>query len=93
MSESRTFVGVTAAVFSRLKEVGRIDYGIVFDPPDALLGTASGRTPLGECLLVFMYNPTHALMVLRIVKKPSLLSTEVLWRGLTETIERCREDT
>jgi hypothetical protein len=92
VSDSRTFFGITASVLSRIKEVGRTEYGIVFDPPDAPIGTASARTPLGECLLVFVHNDTHSFIVLTIVKKPALLPTEALWRGLAETIERCGPD-
>jgi hypothetical protein len=84
---------VTSAVFGRLKKVGHDEYGVVFEPPDAPVGTAIGRTPLGECVLVFVHNPAHAFMVLKIVKMPPLLSAEVLWRGLRETIERCKGET
>jgi hypothetical protein len=34
MSNSRTFPGVTPEILSRMKELGRAEHNIVYDPPD-----------------------------------------------------------
>ncbi len=92
MSDSRTFSGITADVLGRIKQAGSAEYGIAFDPADGPAGTASGRTPLGECIVEFAHDNANAALLLTLVKKPMLLPAGVLWRGLTETIERCRGD-
>ena len=51
MSDSRTFPGVTPEILSRMKELGRAEYNIVYDPPDGPVGTATSQTPLGECVI------------------------------------------
>jgi len=47
MPSTRTFSDVTAELLSRMKEVGRAEYSIVYDPPEGPVSTATSQTPLG----------------------------------------------
>ena len=93
MSASRTFSGVTPEILKRMKELGRAEYNIVYDPPEGSVSTATSQTPLGECVIKFAHDPAKAELTLTLVKKPWLLPEGVLWNGFVATLDRCREET
>jgi hypothetical protein len=93
MSSSRTFPGVTPEILGRMKELGRAEYGIVYDSPDGLVSTATSQTPLGECVIEFAHDAAKAELTLTLVKKPWLLPEGVLWSGFIATLDRCRDTT
>ena len=93
MPASRTFPGVTPEILKRMKELGRAEYNIVYDPPDGPVSTATSQTPLGECVIEFAHDPAKAELTLTLVKKPWLLPEGVLWNGFVATLDRCREET
>jgi hypothetical protein len=91
MSTSRTFSGVTVEDLSRIKGLGRVEHGVVFDPPDGPCGNVTSQTPFGECVVAFVYVSARAELTLTIVKKPWLIPAGLLWSGFLETLGRCRE--
>jgi hypothetical protein len=92
MPSTRTFSGVTSEILSRMKEFGRAEYGIVYDPPEGSISTATSQTPLGECVIEFVHDPAAAELTLTLVKKPWLLPEGLLWSGFENTLARCREE-
>ena len=70
MPNSRTFSGVTAEILSRMKEFGRAEYGIVYDPPEGPISTATSQTPLGECVIEFVHDTAKAELTLTLINKP-----------------------
>ena len=92
MSSSRTFSGVTVDILTRMKEFGRAQYNIVYDPPEGPVSTATSQTPLGECVIEFAHDAARAELTLTLVKKPWLLPEGLLWSGFSETLERCRKE-
>ena len=72
MLNSRTFSGVTADILSRMKEIGRAEYGVVYDPPEGPISIATSQTPLGECVVEFVHDPAKAELTLTVVNKPWL---------------------
>jgi hypothetical protein len=90
---SRIFSGVTVEALSRIKELGRTEYSVIFDPPKGSRSTATSQTPFGECVVEFEYDITRAELTLTIVKKPWLVPESLLWSRFRETLERCREPT
>ena len=92
MPSSRTFSGVTVEILTRMKEFGRAQYGIVYDPPEASISTATSQTPLGECVIEFAHDASKAELTLTLLKKPWLLPEGLLWNGFWETLERCRKE-
>jgi len=93
MPSTRSFSGVTAEILSRMKEFGRAEYGIVYNPLEGAASTATSRTPLGECVIEFVHDAAKAELTLTLVKKPWLLPEALLWNGFSETLERCRTKT
>ena len=92
MSSRRTFSGVTVDILTRMKEFGRAQYNIVYDPAEGPVSTATSQTPLGECIIEFAHDAAKAELTLTLVKKPWLLPEGVLWNGFSETLERCRKE-
>ena len=92
MSSSRTFSGVTVYILTRMKEFGRTQYNIVYDPAEGPVSTATSQTPLGECVIEFAHDAAKSELTLTLVKKPWLLPEGLLWNGFSETLERCRKD-
>ena len=78
MLNSRTFSGVTADILSRMKEIGRAEYGVVYDPPEGPISIATSQTPLGECVVEFVHDPAKAELTLTVVNKPWLLPEGLL---------------
>ena len=93
MPSTRTFSDVTPEILHRMKEFGRAEYNIVYDPPEGPVSTATSQTPLGECVVEFAHDPAKAELTLTLVKKPWLLPEGLLWSGFSETLERCRGET
>ena len=93
MPRTRTFSGVTPEILHRMKEFGRAEYNIVYDPPEGPVSTATSQTPLGECVVEFAHDPAKAELTLTLLKKPWLLPEGLLWSGFSETLERCRRET
>lgn len=69
MSDSRIFSDVTVDALSRIKELGRAEYGVIFDPPDAPRSNATSQTPFGECVIALVHDSARAELTLTIVKK------------------------
>ena len=92
MPSTRTYSEVTVEILTRMKEFGRAQYGIVYDPPEGQVSTATSQTPLGECIIEFAHDAATAELTLTLVKKPWLLPEGLLWNGFSETLERCRKE-
>jgi hypothetical protein len=92
MSETRSFADVTPAVWERVKDVGRRDYGTEFSPADGDVGTARTMTPVGLLELDYELDRSRNAITYRIRRKPMLLISAPLWRGLEDTINRCRAE-
>ena len=90
MAVTRTFFGIPAGLLLRIKQVAREEHGILFDPPEGTQGTATGRTPLGECIVRFVYDGAQAELVMTLVKKPVLLPAAFLWTAFSAELERSR---
>ncbi len=93
MPTSRTFSGISGEIVARMKEHGRSQYGIVFDPPEGANSIATGQTPLGECVIEFAHDGARQELTLTLIKKPWLLPESLLWNGFLTTLERCRGET
>ena len=91
MSTSRTFPNVSLETLSRIREVGRTEHGVIYDPPDGPRSTASSRTPFGECVIQFDHDSARAELTVTIVKRPWLVPERMLWDGFARVLERCRQ--
>jgi hypothetical protein len=68
---------VTPEILSRMKELGRAEHNIVYDPPDGPVGAATSQTSLGECVIEFAHD--------------AALPEGILWSGFITTLDRCRD--
>jgi hypothetical protein len=93
MPTIRTFSGISMEIVGRMKEYGRSQYGIVFDPPEGPRSTATSQTPLGDCVIEFAYDEERSELTLTLIRKPWLLPESLLWNSFVETLERCRGET
>jgi len=93
MFSSRIFSDVTEEFLSRIKEIGRTEYSVIFDPPKGPRSTATSQTPLGECVVEFVHDSARAELTLTIVRKPWLVPESLLWNGFLDTLERSRKPT
>lgn len=90
MAETRTFNGVTAEIWERVKDIGRSQYGTVFDPPQGNSGTATTPTPVGTLVLGFEFDRQATQITYTVRTKPRFLPSGPLWSGLAQTITQCR---
>ena len=88
--EDRSFEGVSAATWERMKATGRDEHGTVFEETAENRGTATTRTPVGTVVLEFQLDPAAERVTYKIVKRPMLAPSSLIWGGIASTIERCR---
>jgi hypothetical protein len=70
MSITRSFSDIAREILSRMKEHGRSQYRIAFDPPEGANRTATGETPLRECMIEFAEGSPRSGLTLNLAKKP-----------------------
>jgi len=92
MADSKSYDDVSPAVWQRVKEVGRRDYGTTFEPAEGDAGTARTMTPIGMLELDFVLDRERNAITYTVRRKPMLLLSGPLWQGLETTIARCRRE-
>jgi hypothetical protein len=90
MAASRTFASVTADLVHRIKQVAHEQHNVTFEPPDGTKGTATGRTPFGDCIVHFAHDAAQAVLVMTLVKKPMVLPATLMWSAFSAELERLR---
>jgi hypothetical protein len=89
--DKKTFSGVDAATWEKLKALGTSQHGTVFDPADAESGTATTRTPVGTLVLGFAFDAANNSLTYTIVEKPLLVASNLIWSGIEDSIGKCRQ--
>ena len=92
MSNSRTFANVSVEALCQMRDLGRTQYSIVFDPPDSPSASAILQTPLGEFVIHSVYDGSRAELTLTLVKKPWQIPASLVWNAFLSTLEHCREE-
>ncbi|MGB8509529.1 MAG: hypothetical protein WCD76_14175 [Pyrinomonadaceae bacterium] len=90
MAKTRSFGGITQAVWECVKTTSYNQHGTNYAPPDANQGTATTSTPIGDVVLTFDYDPTKETVTYTIVKKPFLVSDNQIWSGIQDTADGCQ---
>jgi hypothetical protein len=88
--EQHTFEDVSAATWERILATGRTEHGTVFEETAANSGTATTPTPIGAVVLEYAFDPAAERVSYKIVSKPMLAPSGLIWGGIKTTIERCR---
>lgn len=87
--QSKTFGGVTPAIWECVKATSQKDHGTVYAPPGANTGTATTNTPIGTVELGYVFDPAKDTVAYNIIKKPFLVSADQIWNGIQDTINGC----
>jgi hypothetical protein len=90
MAKTRSFAGVTQAVWECVKTTSYQQHATKYVPPDGNQGTATTSTIVGDVVLNFDYDPTKDTVTYTIVKKPFLVTDDKIWNGIQETIDGCQ---
>jgi hypothetical protein len=93
MSDSKTFHGVTPAIFDCLKATSEKDHGTKYVPPTANQGTATTEGTGWTVVLNFNYTPATQDLTYTIVKTTWIVPTSSIWDGISDTINGCRKKT
>lgn len=88
--DKRSFEGVSGIVWQRLQARGEREHGTVFEHTDERRGTATTPTPVGPVILAFEFDSDAERITYRIVQKPLLAASSLIWGGIAAAIERCR---
>lgn len=92
MSDCKTFVGVTQAVFDCVKETSLHEHKTVYDPPNAYKGTATTKIPwIGTVVLSFDLNISTGTIQYCIVSKPEIVPANSIFNGIADTITSCQQ--
>lgn len=91
MSDSKTFHGVTQAVFDCVKATSQKEHGTKYDPPNANQGIATTEGIGWTVTLSFNFDPTSQDLLYTIVYKTWIVPTSSIWDGLSDTINGCRK--
>ncbi len=89
MAKSKSFAGVTAAVWNCVKSTSFSEHGTVYNPADGSPGTATTSTIVGQVVLGFNYDAVKDTVTYNIQQKPFLVSDDQIWTGIQETIDHC----
>lgn len=90
MSASKTFHGVSSAIFDCIKKTSSSQHGTEYKPSDGNSGTATTKTVVGDVVVGFDFDPSSGSIVYTIKKKPFLVSDSQIFDGISDTINDCR---
>ena len=90
MLERRSFVGISAETWERMKAAGRDEHGTIFEETAEDRGTATTPTPVGAIILNFEFDAAAERITYEIAKRPMLAPSSLIWGGIESAIDRCR---
>lgn len=88
--ERRSFAGINAVTWERMKAAGRDEHGTVFEETAEHCGTAITRTPIGTIVLKFEFDAAAECITYEIAKRPMMAPSSLIWGGIESAINRCR---
>jgi hypothetical protein len=88
--DTRTFSGITEAMWERMKADARAHHGTEIDGGDNS-GRLTTRTPIGSVVLTYDYDPAQSEVTYGIVEKPFLVSAGQIWSGIDDAINGVKE--
>ncbi len=89
MAKSRTFGGVTTAVWQCLKTTSEKEHGTVYAPAGADQGTATTDSKIGTFVFSFDYNAQKDSVTYTVKQKPFFVTDGEIWNGIQEAIDHC----
>lgn len=83
--DTRTFPGITASMWDRMKRDASARHGTEIDG-GSNTGTLTTRTPIGAVVLRYDYDPERCAVTYGILNKPFLVSAGQIWNGVEAAI-------
>lgn len=90
-ADSKTFSGVTPAVFECVKGTSKKEHNTDYISADSNKGEAVTKVFLiGTVTLDFDLDPAASTIKYTIKSKPDIVSVSKIWDGTQDTIDRCK---
>jgi hypothetical protein len=86
---SKTYTGVTQAVWDCVKSSSISQRGTFYDPSDGNQGTATTETVVGKLVMGFSFDPAAATITYTIDSKPFIVTEGEIWSGIQDSITAC----
>lgn len=91
VADSKTFPGVTPAVFECVKATSKKEHNTDYISADGNKGEAVTKVFLiGTVTLDFDLDPAASTIKYTIKSKPGIVGASKIWDGIRETIDRCK---
>jgi hypothetical protein len=90
MAKTRSFGGVTAAIWDRVRTSSEKEHGTKYEPRDGIQGTATTGTPVGEIMVEFSYDRAKETLNYTIRKKPLVVTENKIWEKIQKVVDHCR---
>ncbi|CAN5115298.1 hypothetical protein BH09BAC6_BH09BAC6_07610 [soil metagenome] len=91
MAKTKTFNGVTPAIWECVKTTSLQEHGTIYAPAGATKGTATTSTIVGDVVLNFDFESSAGTVTYTIVKKPFIVGESTIWDGIQDTIDSCNQ--
>lgn len=91
MSDSKTYHGVTQAVFDCVKTTSEAQHGTVYKPKDGNKGTSSTSGTGWTVDMTFDFDPGTGDLAYTITHKTWIVPASSVWEGIESTINGCRK--
>lgn len=92
VADSKTFSGVTPAVFECVKATSKKEHNTDYISADGNKGEAVTKVFLiGTVTLDFDLDPAASVIKYTIKSKPDIVGASKVWDGTQDTIDRCKQ--
>jgi hypothetical protein len=91
MAKTKTYLGIDAAIWRCIQQKSAKEHGTRYAPPSSNEGAATTKTPFGDIVLGYVFDPDSSSLKYAIRKKPFMLPDDGIWVGVGETIDDCRQ--
>lgn len=91
MSNSKTFYGITQAVFNCVQATSTKQHGTVYTPPNSNTGTSKTKGTGWEVDMDFNFNPATGALAYKITHATWIVPTDKVWDGISDTIDACQQ--
>lgn len=91
MHSSKTYSGVTPAVWECMKADATANHGTVFDPESGTTGTATTKQMGQTVVLGFEVDFDAETLTYTIISKGPLVPTSAIWNGVQKSVSECQK--
>lgn len=89
-TDTRTYQGVTQAIFDCVKTTSEAQHGTVYASAGGLTGTATTASSLYTVRMGFVFDPAGGSLAYTLVSKSFIVPTSAVWSGIETAITGCR---